>query len=283
MSKRTAQAQTQNLVKISAADIALARQRGPAALDYYRGLGLREVRTRATALALAGALPVFGWMFLGWSPASMLVFLISDAFFTIILDWLRLPLARAWIQASHRLDGEASEVLVIVDALEDGSGMRSARGEAHGPLVGMVLATAMTLFMLPVFAATMEPIGMQPIREVLAQPLFLWLLAADAGGRLLSSALAIWQVRQHPPGTRLIFAESGGVVVLYAGLMFLCWLPLTFGQAGLLLLFAVLYLVRIAFAGFALWWMPRSVDTLARRLANDDFSVNRQLAKGLPG
>lgn len=284
MSKRTApsQAQTQSLVKIGAADIALARQRGPAALDYYRGLGLREVRSRATALALAGALPVLGWMFLGWSPASMLVFLIIDALFTILLDWLRLPLARAWMQASHRLDGEAGEVLGIVDGLEDGSGMRSARGGAHGPMVGMVVASAMTLFMLPVFAAAIEPIGMQSIGEVLAQPLFLWLLAADAGGRLLSSAIAIWQVRQHAPGSRLIFAESGNVAVLYAGLMFLCWLPLTFGQTGLLLLFAVVYLVRIAFAGFALWWMPRAVDTLARRLASDDFSVNRQLAKGLP-
>ena len=275
MSSRAERARRSGAVKITSQDIDKVRRRGPAALAYYQDVGLAEARSRATALTVAGALPVFGWLVLDWSPASMMLFMISDAAMTLALDWIRMPLARRWMEASHARDGEAGEIIGIVDGLEDGTGMRTPHSGALGPVGVMFLGLVVSVFMIPTIAAAIEPIGLSSLEAVLAEPWFLHLLAADAALRLLSALAGVWQARSRPPGEVMIAAESGNVVMFYVGMLVLVWLPLSFDRTGLLMLFAVLYLVRIAFGLFALWWMPRAVAALKRRLESGDFSVAR--------
>ena len=273
MSSRAERARRSGAVKITPQDIDKVRRRGPAALAYYREIGLAEVRARATALTVAGAMPIFGALALGWSPASMMVFMIFDAAVTLALDWVRLPLARRWMEASHARDGEAGEIVGIVDGLEDGTGMRTPRAGTLGPLGVMAMGLVVSVFMVPATAAAIEPIGLSSLQTVLAEPWFLHLLAGDAALRLLNALSGVWRARSRPPGEVMIAAESGNVVMFYLGLLVLVWLPLSFGRAGLWMLFAAIYLFRIGFGLFSLWWMPRAVAALQRRLESGDYRV----------
>lgn len=273
MASRSERARRSGAVKIGPQDLDRLRRRGPAALEYYQRVGLAETRARASGIVFSGAIPILGWLVLDWSPASMLVFLIVDALVTLALDWVRLPFAQAWMAASHVRDAEAGEMIGIVDGLEDGTGMRIPRAGTLSPLTVMLLALVMSVFLVPVMAAAIEPIGLTSLQAVIAEPWFLLLLGIDVALRLLSAIAGVLRARAEAPGEVMIVAEAGNVVVLYVGLMMLVWLPLKFGQTGLLLLFAVLNLVRIVFGIFALWWMPRAVAALQRRLASGDFSV----------
>lgn len=277
----TRRSRNQGVTTINASDLALARSRGAQTLDYYRRFGLAEVRARTLALIGSGLAPIVGLLCFGWTMASLLVFLVVDALICLLIDWVRYPLARRWMVVSHRLDHEAGEVLGIVDGLEDGSGTRPARNNKPEPGLILGLGTLMTLFMVPVIAAVVEPLGLDSVRAVLQQPYFLWLLAGDIGLRLVGALSSVVLVRQRPPGEALIFVESGGVAVLYVGLLILVWLPITLGSAGVALMFAVLALVRIAFGAFAAWWVPRSLAALERRLAADEWTV-RKASTGKP-
>lgn len=266
----------QGVTTINASDVALARSRGAQTLNYYRRFGLAEVRGRTLALIGSGLAPIVGLLFFGWTMASLLVFMVIDAVITVLIDWVRWPLAGRWMAVSHRMDHDAGEVLGIVDGLEDGSGTRSARNNKPEPGLILGISTVMTLFMVPVVAAVVEPLGLDSIRAVLAQPYFVWLLVGDLGLRLLGALSGVLQVRRQPPGEAMIFVESGGVAVLYAGLLILVWLPISFGTLGVALMFAVLALVRIAFGAFAWWWVPRSLAALERRMAADDWSTRKR-------
>lgn len=265
--------QSSALVKITPVDIARVRQHGPAAIEYYRRFGLAEARSRAFSLVVSGAIPIVGLLLLGWSPTAMVIFMLLDAWLTVVGDWLRLGFAAPWLRESHARDHLAGEMLNIVAGLEDGSNMRTPRGNAPGPALIVALGSASSLFMIPVAAAALEQMGLASVREVLAEPYFLWLVAGDGAMRLVGALHSTWSVRRQPPGKEMLFAESGGVAVLQAGLLVLVWLPLNWGQTGLLLMFAVLYLTRIGFGIFTLYWMPRAVVALEQRVSSGDFSV----------
>jgi hypothetical protein len=268
--------QSSALVKIMPADIEHARRHGPAAVEYYRGFGLAEARSRALSLVASGAIPVAGMLLLDWSPTAMVIFMLIDAWITVVIDCLRFGLAAPWLRESHARDHLAGEMINIVDGLDDGSGLRTPRGNAPGPGLIIALGSVSSLFMIPVAAVALEQMGLASVREVLSEKYFLWLVAGDCALRIVGALFAVWTARRHPPGTTVLFAESGSVAVLQAGLLVLVWLPLNWGQTGLLLMFAVLYLTRIAFGIFALWWMPRAVVALERRVASGDFGLRRE-------
>lgn len=265
--------QSSALVKITPVDIARVRQHGPEAIAYYRRFGLAEARARAVSLVVSGAIPIVGLLLLGWSPTAMVIFMLLDAWLTVAGDWVRLGFAAPWLRESHARDHLAGEMLNIVAGLEDGSNMRTPRGNAPGPTLIVAVGSASSLFMIPVAGAALEQMGLASVREVLAEPYFLWLVAGDGALRLAGALYSAWSVRRQPPGEAMLFAESGGVAVLQAGLLVLVWLPLNWGQTGLLAMFAVLYLTRIGFGSFTLYWMPRAVVALERRVASGDFSL----------
>lgn len=266
-------------VAITAADIERLKEEGPAALDYYRTSGLAQARAVASGLAYSGAVSIFGLIFLKWSPMTMLVFMVADAVITILSDLIRMPIAGRWIAASHRRDDEAGKILLIADGLEDGTGERPS--DRDPPRAGMILffGIVSTLFLSVIVAAATEKTGTAPLRAVVEERWFPWIVGLDAAWRFAVSLVKAVAVRRFPPGEKMIFLESGGVVMLYCGMLVLFWLPVNWGEAGLLAMFFVLYFFRVGFGVFAYLWTPRAVAVLKRRVETNDFSVRKKSPK----
>ncbi|HMP76685.1 MAG TPA: hypothetical protein PKE12_10365 [Kiritimatiellia bacterium] len=269
-------------VKISDSDIARLSREGVRAVAYYRDFGLAEVRSRALSMASSGLISLVGLLALGWSAMAMLVFLVVDAVITVVADLLRYPLARPWLAASHKLDHESGQLLLIADGLENGTGERTDNGLAPSPGVILFFGVVSTLFLVPILAAVTEKIGIASLRAVPQETGFLWIVGVDAVWRIGSGLVEALRVRRTTPGEGMIFMEAGGVAVMYASLLILVWLPLKLGSLGLFLLFAIVYLVRIAFGVFALIWTPRALAVLERRVATRDFALHVDAVPGSP-
>ena len=262
--------------RIETAEIMLARQQGPAVLQYYQTSGLAEVRRRATDLVLSGLICLGGMLVFDWTALTMLVFMIADAQVTVIADILKYLSARRWIAESHRIDHEAGTVLLIGDGLDDGSGTYPDRGSAPVPGMILLFGVAASLFLLPIAGIALTESGTGSLLDPLTDRTLHWVVLTDLVLRLISAIYQILRARAGEPGQALIFMESGSVAVLYAGLLILVWLPLQFGNPGMTAMFVVLYVVRISFGIFALYWTPRSVRSLARRVSTGDFTVQKQ-------
>lgn len=274
MRSRSSSKQPSGNVKISSADVAHARQDGPDALRFYREVGLSEARRRALRLTLSGAVPLLGMLLWHWSALSLMVYLLADALITVVADCLRFGLAADQLKTSHQRESRASFVLLVVDGLDDGSNMRPSIGRDSSPALVLFFGVVSSLLLVPILVAGVtEKIGLAPLQSVLADPAFPWLLAANAVMQFSDALFGAYAARSG--STRPFFVESGGTVVLYLGVMVLVWLPLKFGNLGLIWMFGILYSVRIAFGLFALWYLPRSVTRLARRLETGDFSLRK--------
>ncbi len=265
-------------VKISSDDLARLRDEGPAVLEYFRTFGLAETRARATNLASSGAIAIFGLLFLKWSPMTMLVFLVVDAVITVLSDLVRLPIAGRWIKASHKRDHEAAQILLIADGLEDGTGERADNGTVPKPGVLLFFGIVSTLFLVVVVAAATGQNGIIPLRAVVEEPWFPWIVGLDALWRVGSSIFKVVRIRRFHPGEKMLFMECGGVAVLYCGLLLLIWLPINWGEKGLLAMFFVLYIFRLCFGIFACIWTPKAVANLKRRVEKSDFTIHKKLS-----
>lgn len=260
-------------VKISEADIERARREGPDAVEYYRTIGLRGARSRSFNIALSGGVSIIGLIFLGWSPLAMLVFIVVDAVITVLADLVRYPFTKAWIKASHARDHKAGQILLVAAGLDDGTAEKPDNGPAPNPGMILFFGVASTLFLLPVIGAATEKIGISALRTVVEEPGFPWIVGVDVMWRLGHALFDVIRIRRTKPGESVLFLECGGVAVLYAGLLFLVWLPMNWGEGGLMAMFFVLYIFRLAFGIFAYIWTPRAVASLERRVAGNDFSV----------
>ncbi len=260
-------------IKISKAELRWAEHEGPKVLDYYRRYGLKEGTSRAVNIAISGAIPLAGMAFLGWNALSMLAFMVADAVITLMGDFIRYPIARHQITASHRRDFTAGRMLLIVDGLEDGSGERADNGKGAGPGVILFFGFVSTLFLLPIVAAATEHTGIASFRDVIENRSFLILISVDAAWRWTSSLIKAITIRFSKPDETFLFLESGGIAVLYACLLILIWLPIKWGDPGLLAMFIIIYTVRLAFGIFAYIWTPRVVNALQRRIESGDWSV----------
>lgn len=266
-------------IKISTADLSRMKEEGESALEYYRTSGLAQARAMAANLAYSGAISLFGLLFLKWSPMAMLAFMVADAVITVLSDLIRMPIAGRWISASHKRDHEAGQVLLIADGLEDGTGERADNGRAPKPGVILFFGIVSTLFLVPVVAAATEKTGIAALRAIVEEHWFPWIVGLDALWRIAFAFGKAVLIRRFPPGEKMIFLESGGVAALYCGLLVLIWLPLNWGQAGLLVMFFALYFFRLGFGLFAYFWTPKAVATLKRRIEKQDFTIRKNQAQ----
>ena len=266
-------------VKISSDDLSRLKKEGPSALEYYRTSGLAQARAMAVNLAYSGTVSLFGLIFLKWSPMAMLVFMVADAAITVLSDLIRMPIAGRWISASHKRDHEAGQILLIADGLEDGTGERADNGTTPKPGVLLFFGAVSTLFLTVIVAAATEKTGSAPLRAVVEEHWFPWIVGLNAVWRIASAFVQAVLIRRFRPGEKMIFLQSGGVAVLYCGLLVLIWLPLNWGATGLLIMFFVLYFFRVGFGIFAYVWTPKAVATLERRIETNDFSVKKKSKK----
>jgi hypothetical protein len=252
--------------RIGPQQLELARRDGPAALAWQRRAGLAEARSRCVAMVIAGLAPFFGWLWLDWSPLTMLMLLAVDVVAVLAGDLLKLLLAGRAVSRTHGEDHRAQHVLNIVGGLTDGSGTYTQSGSGVSPwlLFGMALAFA-ALAITAALVAAIEALGI-PLSSVPAETGFLWLAGASlvlhVGGAMLAS-LRSWLPAAAPTA---LYLDSGGVIGLGAGLLVLVWLPLGFGAFGTILLLVVLFLFRLGFGLFALYYIPKVTRDLERFL-----------------
>lgn len=272
--RRRGRAAGQGLPRLRAEDLTFARAQAAAALDYYATGGLALARQRALRWVLTGVIPVLGLLLWNWSPLTLLLFLYGDISITLLADAVRYPWARAWLAASHQRDHEAQRVGMVVAGLDDGSG-RAVRMGA-GPvriglhlLIGWCSSGIVSILLL---AAVVERTEADLLAAV-ADPRFWWILGANAVLTIGGQVWAAWRARRAPPGVHLIWVESGGVGVLWLGVVVLTWLPVVYGMTGLLWLFLLLHGVRTLFGLYVAWALPRNVRAIARRHQEDDWQL----------
>jgi hypothetical protein len=266
--------QNSSVRKIGAAEKTLLEFSGAKALAYYNSFGLAESQSRAISITLSGLFPIIGMAGFDWTAAAMLIFMIFDAVVTVLADIIRYLFVKKIVAASHKADFDASQILLISDGLEDGSGTMADRGNTC-PYPGTILffGGVSSIFLVPIIAAAAEQIGLGAFKEVLSDKTFIIMSLLDAAWRLLSAITEVVRARISLDKESYVFMDSGGVALLYAGLLILVWLPIKFGVTGLYLMFFTLYFIRLAFGIFAYFWSAKAVKVLARRVREKDFSL----------
>jgi hypothetical protein len=259
--------QVQSQKKIGPRELAMVRSRGPEALHWQQRFGLAKAQQMCTGLLMSGVVPFVGLLLLGWNPAAMLVYLAIDVVGVLLGDLMRLGLALPWLRHTHAQDHNAQAVLDVIGGLEDGTNTYTERGTGLSPLGLFGIAMVCTLFLVPVLGASIEALGLGSLREAVAAPWFREIAAGSLALHLLQSAWGAWAARRHAPGDHALYLDGGGVIGLFIGLLVLVWLPLTWGAPGVVAMLVVMFLFRLGFGAFALYWMPRVTRALQRFLA----------------
>lgn len=258
--------QVQSQKQIGPRELAMVRSKGPGALRWQQRFGLAKAQQMCTGLLMSGVVPFVG-LLLGWNPAAMLVYLAIDVVGVLLGDLIRLGLALPWLRRTHAQDHDAQAVLDVIGGLEDGTNTCTERGRGLSPpgLFGIALVCA--LFLVPVLGASVEALGLGSVREAVAAPWFREIAAGSLALHLLQSLWGAAAARRHAPGDHALYLDCGGVIGLFIGLLVLVWLPLTWGAPGVIAMLLAMFLFRLGFGAFALYWMPRVTRALQRFLA----------------
>lgn len=255
--------------KIGKQQLAQLRRDGPAALRWQQRHGLAKAQSLCIGLLTGGVVPFVGLFAFGWSAASMLLLMAVDVLAALLADLARLLVAGGAVRHTHAEDLRAQQVLSIVGGLEDGTGTYTDHGKGLAPAGLFAIALACTIFLVPVMGASLEPLGLESLREAIDARFFrefaLASLVLHAGLALLAAVRA----RRAPAGDVAVYLDAGGVIGLFVGLLVLVWLPLTWGAGGVIALLVLLFAFRLAFGAFALFYLPHVTRALQRRLAED--------------
>jgi hypothetical protein len=257
----------QSYKKIGARELARVRAQGPEVLRWQQRFGLAKAQQMCVGLLISGVVPFAGLLLLGWDPAAMLVYLAIDVLGVLGGDALKMLLAMPVLRHTHAADHQAQDVLDVIGGLEDGTGTYTERGTGVSPLLLFGIALVCTLFLVPVLAASLEALGLGELRQALAAPWFREIAAGSIALHLLQSLSAAFGARRHAPGEHALYLDAGGVIGLFLGLLVLVWLPIFWGAHGVVAMLVVVFLFRLGFGAFALYWMPRVTRALQRFLA----------------
>jgi hypothetical protein len=259
--------------RIGERELALVRSHGPQALRWQRRFGLAKAQQLCTGLLLSGAVPFAGLLLLGWNPAAMLIYLAIDVLATLAGDVLKLLLAMRVVRETHARDHETQQVLSIIGGLEDGTGTYTQHGKGVTPIGLFGIALACTVFLVPVMALSAEALGLGALRDAINVRWFREIAVGSVALHLLQSLIAAFAARRHAPGEHALYLDSGGIIGLFVGLLLLVWLPGVWGAPGVIAMLVAIFLFRIGFGVFALYWMPRVTRALQRFLISPPGSV----------
>jgi hypothetical protein len=241
---------------------------GPAVVQWQRNVGIGEARSRCISMVIAGLAPFFGWLWLGWTPTTMLLFLAVDVVAVLVADLLKLLIAYPALLRTHTQDHRAQHILGIIGGIRDGTNTYVATGPGVSPLMLFVFAVAFGAVAIGGIAAGIDALGLERV-NVLEEEWFVWMAGGSVAMHLVPALLA--SIRARFGGERrkgVLYLDSGGVLGLGAGLLVLIWLPITMGGAGTILLLGVLFLFRLGFGLFALYYIPSVSRDLERYLRN---------------
>lgn len=244
--------------KIGPKQLALVKRDGPAAVRWQRRAGLAEARSRCVAMVIAGLAPFFGWLMLDWTPTAMLLFLAVDVLAVLAGDLLKLLIAHRAVRHAHAEDHRTQQVLGIIGGLRDRTGTYTEHGRGVQPAALFAMAVLLAAVSMMGIGAGLDALGLERI-ALEEQRGFAWFAAGSVLLHVLPAGLRAFSARRRGDAedAPALFLDSGGVIGLGVGMLVLIWLPLNFGAVGAVLLLAALFLFRLAFGLFALWYIPR--------------------------
>lgn len=253
--------------RIGPRELARVRAQGPEVLRWQQRFGLAKAQQMCVGLLVSGLVPFAGLLLLGWNPAAMLVYLAIDVLGALAGDLLKMLFAMPVLRHTHAADHRAQAVLGVVGGLEDGTGTYTEHGSGIPPLGLFGIALACTAFLVPVLAASLEALGLGAVQQAMAAPWFREIAAGSIGLHLLQSLFAALGARRHAPGEHALYLDAGGVIGLFLGLLVLVWIPILWGANGVVAMLVVVFVFRLGFGAFAMYWMPRVTRALQRFLA----------------
>jgi hypothetical protein len=260
--------QASSNLPIGPRELARVRADGPEALRWQRRFGLAKAQQFCVGLLISGVVPFVGLLVLGWNVAAMLVFIVLDVLATLLGDVVKQLLAGPVVRHTHARDHLTQQVLSIIGGLEDGTNTWIDHGRGFSPLGLFWISLGCAVCFVPVMAASIEALGVGSVREAIEATWFVEIAIGTVALHLLQSGFAAFAARGKAPDEHALYLDSGGVIGLLVGMMFLVWLPGIWGANGVIAMLVVIFVFKLGFGAFALYWIPRVTRALQRFLEN---------------
>lgn len=187
------------LVPITAADLARFRKNAPAALARRGGGFVAESVGSALALLLTGLIPIVGLVYFGWSASEMLLFLVVGLWIGILGDFAKFALLPGQVRRFGAAYYEDWQVWVVAGAL------RRGKSEASRSHLEAKYAPGGAVFVDLVFGG----VGTAILCVALAKSGFdfrqelwqnAWLVKSIAALAIYEAAFTLWEVARHKLG-----------------------------------------------------------------------------------
>ena len=247
-------------------ELARVRADGPEALRWQRSFGLAKAKQACIGLMISGSVPFIGLVVLGWNVAAMLVFIAIDVLATLLADAIKLLLAGPVVRHTHARDHSTQQVMSIVGGLEDGTNTWIDHGRGVSPPGLFLISLVCAVLFVPVMIASLEALGAGSLRDALDATWFREVALGSVALHLLQSTFAAIGARGRAVEEQALYLDSGGIIGLLVGMMFLIWLLAIWAANGVVAMLAIVFLFKLGFGVFALYWIPRVTRALQRFL-----------------
>jgi len=226
--------------------------------------GMERARAQIWVVVRSFLFLGFG-LWVGWTAAGVLLFLVFNAVLSVLIDGMRYGLASRWVHYSHAREHRVEEVLAICRTVEQGKTVRQAGRPKPELQPTLVLAGILALLVLPIVAISLSKLGMVEWRGVLANFFLPVLMMGVFVTRGLRALLWVTTAKTGTIGSRDVFLESDDSIDVIAGVLALSWLFLLFGEEAALAIFVLVCCTRLAFRIYRWWWLRTSLDLLSKR------------------
>ncbi len=234
------------------------------ARNHVLSRGMQHARAQIWVVARSFLVLGLG-LWLGWTPAGILLFLLFNAVLSVLIDGMRYGLASRWVHYSHAREHRVEEVLAICRTVERGETVRLAGRLKPKLQPTLVLSGILALLVLPIVAISMTKLGVLEWKAVLSNLFLPVLMIGVFVTRSLRALLWVTTAKTGTVGTRDVFLESDDSIDVIAGVLALSWLFLLFGQVAALVIVVLVCCARLAYRIHRWWWLRTSLDWLSKR------------------
>lgn len=275
-----------DLVPITAADLARFRRNAPAALARRGGGFIAESFGSALALALTGLIPIVGLTRFAWSASEMLVFLIVGLWIGILGDLVKFALLPGQVRRYGAAYYEDWQVWVVAGALrrEKNEAPRSHLEAKYTPVAAVFVDLVFGGVATAILCVALAKSGFDIRQELWLNA---WLFKSIAALAIYEAAFTLWEVARHQLG-----GDAAGQVRVALGMRGLGLFLLMFlvvmlddalhdnGAAARIAMLVVnaAILVLAAFNLVGLYWVQAETSWLREYLRDesDGDQLNRQ-------
>lgn len=259
-------------------ELATLERDGARGYNFLASRGGRRARERLWfVLRTLAFLLLCGWYLWGWSAAGMMAFMLYSAAVTVVIDGLRLYFALRWVQSTYSREYRAEQMLLVVLSVEQGSRLRPAPRRRPQVMLTFLVAAACTVLGLPAVWYALVGTGWADPDVIFGQALMPLMMLVIGVGRIARALYGIHYVKSSTVGSRDLYLNTDDALDVYA-LALLASVLLLF--AGPLAYLAPLFVLapRIAYRGYAVWWLRQSLPLFSRHV----YTPNSKAAVGKP-